>query len=386
MAVKDIVERCSELFHDLDFNAAKNWKAAEPGRKVMGYMPIYVPEEIIHAAGMMPLGIVGGGDQMEVIHGDAYYQSYICRIPRSTIELGVTGKLDFIDGMLFPSICDVIRNLSGMWKLIHPDKFVSYFDVPQNFVDGIGGEYYIKELEHLRDGIAALTGKPVSNDAINQSIAIYNERRRLVREIYKFRSETPWKAPASEVYLLMRAGLVIPVEEHIAMMKDYLVAANEEERSMRDSCRVVVNGSFCEQPPLNLIKTIEMSGCYIVDDDYLLGNRWLLQDLATDGNALEVLADAFLHHSADTAAKYCTRKEDVGQFLLQSVKQNKAEGVIFAAPSFCDPALLERPMLADRMTEHDIPHISFKYAENSGQMQPIREQAGTFADTLKLWS
>ncbi len=184
----------------------------------------------------------------------------------------------------------------------------------------------------------------------------------------------------------MRAGLVIPVEEHIAMMKDYLVAANQEERSLRDSCRVVISGSFCEQPPLNLIKTIEMSGCYIVDDDYLLGNRWLLEDLATDGNALEVLADAFLHHSADTAAKYCTRKEDVGQFLLQSVKRNKAEGVIFAAASFCDPALLERPMLIDRMTEHDVPHISFKYAENSGQMQPIREQAGTFADTLKLWS
>ncbi len=386
MAIKDIIERCTELFDDLEFSAAKNWKAAGPGRKVMAYMPVYVPEEIIHAAGMMPLGIVGGGDQMEVIHGDAYYQSYICRIPRSTIELGVTGKLDFIDGMLFPSICDVIRNLSGMWKMIHPEKFVAYFDVPQNFVDGIGGEYYVRELEHLRDGFATLTGKPISNEALNQSIAVYNERRRLVREIYDFRSETPWKAPASEVYLLMRAGLVIPVEDHIAMMQDYMTAANEEDRPLRDSCRVVINGSFCEQPPLNLIKTIEMSGCYIVDDDYMLGNRWLLEDLATDGNALEVLADAFLHHSADTAAKYCDKKEDVGQFLLQSVIRNKAEGVIFAAPSFCDPALLERPMLTDRMTEHDVPHISFKYAENSGQMQPIREQTGTFADTLKLWS
>ncbi len=386
MATKDIIERCTELFEDLEFSAAKDWKAEGPDRKVMGYMPVYVPEEIIHAAGMLPLGIVGGGDQMEVIHGDAYYQSYICRIPRSTIELGVTGKLDFLDGMLFPSICDVIRNLSGMWKMIYPDKFVQYFDVPQNFVDGVGGEYYVGELEHLRDSFATLTGKPVGDDDINRSIAIYNERRRLVREIYELRSETPWKAPATEVYLLMRAGMVIPVEQHIRMMEDYLSAASEQERPMRDSCRVVINGSFCEQPPLNLIKTIEMAGCYVVDDDYLLGNRWLLQDLATDGNPLEVLADGFLHHSADTAAKYCARKEDVGQFLLESVKANRAEGVIFAAPSFCDPALLERPMLADRMSEHNIPHISFKYAENSGQMQPIREQAGTFADTLKLWS
>ena len=132
------------------------WKAASPDRKVVGYMPIYVPREIIHAAGMLPLGIVGGGDQLEVIHGDAYYQSYICRIPRSTIELGVTGRLDFVDGMLFPSICDVIRNLSGMWKMMFPKVYVRYFDVPQNYKDEIGGNYYVNELAELRDALGGV--------------------------------------------------------------------------------------------------------------------------------------------------------------------------------------------------------------------------------------
>jgi benzoyl-CoA reductase subunit C len=109
------VKRCSKTSN---FGAVKAWKAAAPGRKAIGYMPIYVPREIIHAAGMLPVGIFGGGDQLEVIQGDAYYQSYICRIPRSTIELGLTGRLDCLDGMLFPSICDVIRNLSGMWQIL----------------------------------------------------------------------------------------------------------------------------------------------------------------------------------------------------------------------------------------------------------------------------
>ena len=81
-SIADIVERCQGLFEDLNFTAARRWKEAEPGRKVIGYMPVYVPREIIHAAGMLPLGVLGGGDQLEVIHGDAYYQSYICRIPR----------------------------------------------------------------------------------------------------------------------------------------------------------------------------------------------------------------------------------------------------------------------------------------------------------------
>ena len=102
-------------------------------------MPVYVPRELVHAAGMLPLGIMGAGENLEVIHGDAYYQSYICRIPRSTLELGVTGRIDFVDGFLFPSICDVIRNLSGIWKLQFPNVYVRYFDVPQNYQDGVGG-------------------------------------------------------------------------------------------------------------------------------------------------------------------------------------------------------------------------------------------------------
>jgi benzoyl-CoA reductase subunit C len=385
-ATAPIVERAQRLFEDLSFTAARQWKAAEPGRKVVGYMPIYVPREIIHAAGALPLGILGGGDQLEVIQGDAYYQSYICRIPRSTVELGVTGRLDFVDAMLFPSICDVIRNLSGMWKLMFPHVLSRYFDVPQNYVDAIGGNYYERELEELREELAHHLGLPITDAALRQSIAVYNENRRLVRELYALRAEAPWKVPASESYLVLRAGLVLPVEEHSALLRDYIAAARAEERPIRDNVRVVVTGLFCEQPPLSLIKSLELAGCYVVDDDLLLVTRWLLDDAAVDGNPLASLADAFLHHSQSTSAKYEPDQSLKGKYLVDAVKRTKAEGVIFASPSFCDPALLDRPMLQSVLKRAGIPFIAFKYAENSGQMQPIREQAGTFSDSIKLWS
>ena len=194
--IADIIERCQGLYEDLDFTAVREWKAAEPGRKVIGYMPIYVPRELIHAGGMLPLGVLGGGDSLEVIHGDAYYQSYICRIPRSTVELAVTKRLAFVDGMLFPSICDVIRNLSGMWKLMFPDLYVRYFDVPQNFKDEIGGNYYVHELMELKQGLEGVCGRKITDEDIRRSIAVYNENRRLVNAVYDFRTKTPWKAPS----------------------------------------------------------------------------------------------------------------------------------------------------------------------------------------------
>ena len=381
-----VVAEAQALFDDLTFAAARRWKEDAPDRKVVGYMPIYVPREIIHAAGMLPLGILGGGDQLEVIHGDAYYQSYICRIPRSTIELGVSGRLDFVDGMLFPSICDVIRNLSGMWKTMFPNVYVRYFDVPQNYKDDIGGNYYVNELAELVRDLGDLRGKPISDDELRRSIALYNENRHLVRELYALRAECPWQTPAAEVYLVLRAGLVLPVEKHTQMLGRYLAAAKSSERPRRDNCRIVLTGVFCEQPPLNLIKSLELAGCYVVDDDLLLVTRWLTADVPTDGDPLQNLSRAFLHHSESTATKYEPDLKEKGQHLVRAVRRAKAEGVIFACPSFCDPALLERPMLQHVLKDADIPYIAFKYAENSGQMQPIREQAGTFADSIKLWS
>jgi benzoyl-CoA reductase subunit C len=382
---EQIIERCEELYEDLNFTAAREWKASDPDRKVIGFMPIYVPREIIHAAGMLPLGIFGGGDKLEVIQGDAYYQSYICRIPRSTIELILTDRLDFIDGIMFPSICDVIRNLSGMVKMIRPEIFSYYYDMPQNYSDSIGGEYYIKEMQELRRALEKISGKDITDDALMGSIKLYNENRRLIKEFYEMRVRMPWNIPAHEAYLLTRAGVMIPVEEHNQMMRDYMDSVEELNRAKRDNCKIVVTGMFCEQPPLNLIKSLEMAGCYVVDDDFMLVNRWLLVDVEEEGNPIENLVSCFLHHSTKTSATFEPNEDEKGLYVVDAVRRAGAEGVIFAAPSFCDPALLERPMLQDALNEANIPYIAFKYAENSGQMQPIREQAGTFADSIKLW-
>jgi len=273
-----------------------------------------------------------------------------------------------------------------MWKLMFPQVYARYFDVPQNYVDHIGGNYYVHELEELRDELAKHFGRPITDEALRTSIALYNENRRLIRELYALRAEAPWKAPAAESYLIVRAGLVLPVEEHTQMLKDYLAAARVEDRPIRDNCRVVVTGLFCEQPPLNLIKSLELAGCYVVDDDVMLVTRWLTDDVKVDGKPLEALSDAFLHHSESTSAKYEPDQTKKGKYLVDAVKNTRAEGVIFSSPSFCDPALLERPMLQKTLKDAGIPFIAFKYAENSGQMQPIREQAGTFSDSIKLWS
>jgi benzoyl-CoA reductase subunit C len=152
-----------------------------------------------------------------------------------------------------------------------------------------------------------------------------------------------------------------------------------------DQARVVFTGAFCEQPPLGLIKSLERAGCYIVEDDFLQIHRFLRHDVPLEGDPMENLVVAFLEDAIASPTRYIDR--DVkGRDLLERVEASRAEGVLFGAPSFCDPALLDQPMVVKALERARVPWTAFKYSENGGQFQVIREQAGTFADSIKLWS
>ncbi len=385
MKIEQIINRCKDLAFDLDFTYAKEWKLKESNRILVGFMPVYFPRELVHAAGGLAIGILGTGDRKQIIKGDAFYQSYICHIPRGIIELVLDGNLDGIDGFVFPSICDVIRNLSGMFKVLSKGKFVKYLDYPQNFSDDIGGTFYINELKLILSEIKKLNGVEVTDENLWKSIELYNKNRKLIEDIYELKQQYPWRISTENLYYILRAGMVIPVEEHNDMLINVLDSISSECGEPMDNIRVIITGSFCEQPPIGLIKTIEMAGCYIVDDDLLSGMRWIQGNIENDNNnPIEALSNAYLNKSRYSASVYSLGSSK-GKNLVELAKKRNADGIIFAAPSFCDPALFDVPVLHKECDASGLRHISFQYSENTGQYKVIKEQVGAFSDSIKLW-
>lgn len=381
----EAIELSRSLYEDLSFGYASEWKKKDGTHKVIGFLPIYVPREIIHAAGMLPVGIFGGGDRVSVVKGDAFFQSYICHLPRTAIEMALDGKLKDFDGFLFPSICDVIRNLSGVFRLHFPRSFIFYLDFPQNLHSSTGGEFYRRQLGRLAEHLERLNGRQVTVDSLNRSIRLYNVNRSLVNRVSDFRAQNPHRLSAVDHYLLLRAGYIMSVEDHNDYLARVLSLLEEVDREPEDKIRVVISGSFCEQPPLGLIKTIENAGCYIVDDDFQLGLKSITITLADDtDDPIGVLVEAYLKAGTISSAIYDGDRPKEDAF-IQQVEKRDADGVIFCAPSFCDPALLDRPRLEEATDRQQIRHFSFQYHENLGQFHVIKEQAGTFADMIKLW-
>jgi benzoyl-CoA reductase subunit C len=382
---KQIIDWATGVYEDLDHGAARSYLADRPGLKACGYLPVYAPREIIRAAGLLPLGIHGGGERLEIIRGDAFYQSYICHLPRSVIELAQSGRLDFLSAALFPSTCDVIRNLSGMWQLLYPGVYVRYLDLPQVCQSATGGLFWEEELRLLLRELGGISERPGGNAAVREAVIIYNNARALVRELYRVRRDRPWSVPTEELYILLRAGESVAVEVFLEQAHAYLAAVEAEPGQRKDKSRVLIVGSFCEQPPLGLIKTIERSGCYIVDDDLLLGNRFFEREVPVEGDPVANLATAMIHDSVKSSVLFEADPAGKRHLMEARVRAARADGIIFAAPSFCDPALLDRPMLRAGAEAAGIPSIAFQYSENTGQFQQYREQAGTFSDSIKLW-
>ncbi|MCW8897945.1 MAG: 2-hydroxyacyl-CoA dehydratase [Flavobacteriales bacterium] len=383
--LKQIINDCKELAFDLNFTRAKKWKAEKDGRVIVGYTPIYFPREVIHAAGGLPVGVFGGGDRKQIIKGDAYYQSYICHIPRSIMELALDKHLDDFDGFIFPSICDVLRNLSGIFKQHKFGKFVKYMDFPQNFLPQIGGVFYQQEMEHVMKYIKEINGKTPTVEELNHSIGLYNKNRQMIEFIYDIRQEFPWRLSIEDVYHIVRAGTVIPVEEHNEILEQVCIHIKESIGEPQDKIKVVISGAFCEQPAVGLIRAIEEAGCYVVDDDYMLGSRMILGDIdATTNKPLEAISNAYIKQSQYSSSIYDVDNPKEYR-LAKIVEKRGANGVIFASASFCDPSLLDAPIFQNAFNKMGIRYIAFQFSENINQFKVIKEQVGAFSDSIKLW-
>jgi benzoyl-CoA reductase subunit C len=381
MPIEDMISRYREELENSPLNRVTEWKARNPGSKVIGCYPVYTPVEIIHAAGMLPVGIIGGGNRLEIAHADSRFQSFVCSIVKSTLELGLTGRLHFLDGIVFHSICDPARNLASVFKRNFPNLMVEYIHFPQNMTSRFTEDYLVAEYKRINGAYEALAGKTVTNEDLRRSIRLYNEQRRLLRELYRVRSEQPQNLSTTESYVLTRVGTLIPVEEHIAVLKEAVGALRQRDEKPKDRIKVILEGSFCEQPPLELIEGLEAAGCYILDDDFLIGWRWFLEDIAVEGDPIRNLARAYINQSVYSGVKHDSRQPK-SKHLIDRFRETGASAVVILAPKFCEPALFDYALYRRALEQEGIPHLSLEFEEKMWIFDKARSEVETFVESM----
>ena len=277
-----------DIVEDRAFPTVREWRA-RTGRKVTGCFPVYAPVELAYAAGMLPVGLFGGGNQIEMAHADSRFQSFICSIVKSTLELAFVDRLAPFDALMFESICDPARNLASVTARNFPDRPVTYVHLPQNMTSPATVDYLAREYRRVADELGTVSGNAVSVEDLRSAIRVYNGLRARLRELYLLRALSPEKISTAELYTLARLATLTDPADGEPLIALSIATARARESRPKDRVRVVLVGSFCEQPPLELIAAIEESGCYILDDDFLLGWRLFKRDIALDGDPFRAL-------------------------------------------------------------------------------------------------
>jgi benzoyl-CoA reductase subunit C len=372
--LEEILAEAQTVVEDTDFPTVRRWR--EAGGKVVGHFQVYFPEEIAHAAGLLPVKIRGA--RVEARRAEARFGSYLCSILKTSLELALSGRLE-LDLFVSHPICDAARNLAAVWGRNRPyPSHILY--LPQNASSPHAAGYLRGEYDRLRRVVEAIAGRPVTDDDLRRSIAVFNENRRLLRRLYAIRRETPWKLAVHESYALTALAGLVPREEHNARLAEALPLIEARAGKVQDRIRVVFEGGFCEQPPLDLLRTVGDS-CYVVDDDLLIGLRWILEDVNVDGDPLAALAEAYLERSTYSPVQHDPRKPKQ-RMLLDRVRTAGASAVIVTAAKMCEPGLEEQVAYSRALDEAGIPYFVSEFEERMTTFEHLQVQLETFVENV----
>ncbi|MBT3250220.1 MAG: hypothetical protein HN729_07545 [Candidatus Marinimicrobia bacterium] len=372
--IEEILWLCQEIAEDSNLPTVNAWR--QNGGKVLGHFQVYFPEEIAHAAGMLPYKMCGA--TLDSKHADSRFGSYLCSIIKTSLELVLSDRIK-LDMFVTHPICDAARNLGTIWgrNYEYPCQILY---LPQNPNSSYSIQYLTDEYNRLKGVIEEVAEHKITEKELINSVMIFNRNRQLIRNLYEIKKNKPWLITVSEAYSLVKLAGMIPREEHNNLLETVLPMIESRNIRKQDKMRVVFEGGFCEQPPLDMLRSIGRS-CYVVDDDLLIGLRWILNDINPGNDSLKALATAYIDQSSYSPVQHDLRKPKEKMF-VDRIKSSNAEAAIITAAKMCEPGLEEQVTYTQTLDEMNFPYFISEFEENMTSFDHLEIQLETFVENL----
>ncbi len=320
------------------------------GENVIGYYCCFPSAEMIAAAGLIPYRITG--DLHEPVTDGAYYlETSMCPFLRSSFDIAVKGRYSFLKGIVVPNACRNMRRFHIFWKDHIKPAFVYYLNVPHTALP-VSIDFYKAELAGFKKALEEFTGAEISDERLNEVIALYNENRALLREISALRKEDPPLLSGTEMLETIMAGMVIPAEEATALYKSVLKEIKERQEKPEKKLRLLLYGSVIDDT--DFYRLVEDCGASIVTDDLCFGSRAYLNDVEVSQNPLESISQYYLGKTMCPRTYRGTLEERFGH-IKRLAQEYKVDGVLLYTIRFCDSVKLEIPAVTDYLQQAGLP-------------------------------
>lgn len=352
-----------------------DWK--QKSGKVFGWLCTYMPEEIIHAAGALPVRITGYSREVELDDGNAYMYINNCSFSRSCLQRGLRGEYDLLDGIVAGSTCDGARRLFDLWAHYIERPFHYILTVPRKYTESAHILYY-EQVKAFKEAFEKYIGKNITDDALLESIKIYNESRELLKRLYELRKLDNPPISGAQTLEVCNASTRMPKE----LFNRYLSSLLDELSTSATACsgraRVMVIGSVMDNP--EFIRSVEDVGVLVVTDELCTSTRYWSDPVVLNWSPLESIARRYLNNFP------CARMvPSDGRFdrILRLAADYKVDGVISETIRYCVPYAHDVPLITDRLKQVGIPVLALDVEYGTSGSGQIRTRVQAFLEMLE---
>lgn len=376
-----MVAGIEEILAELQEAARDPHKAVEQakaqGKKVVGCAPYFAPVELVHAAGMHPVELWGGGKITGT--GSSYYPAFYCSLLFTLIERALDGSYDDIDAVIVPTTCDGLRNLEENWKFARPEANV--IDFVQPIVrDTFEAKRYLRgQLKHVAARLEEVSGSPITERAIRASIEAYNRQRRAMRAFSQIAAQhvdviTPQVRQA--VYAAARS---MTVERHAELVEQLNAALEALPAYDFKGVKVLLTGILVDSLPL--LGILAGNDIAVVGDLTITESARYAADIPGKVDPYDSLVAIWQDVKGVSVA--LDPKKERGDMLVELARERGADGVVACIVKFCETEEFDVPVLQQQMQRAGVPLlvIDLESQETASEQAATRIQA--FAEMIE---
>lgn len=374
MSIKQICEQLSYATSHIDETVKA--KKAE-GKKVIGVAPVFVPVELIHAAGMFPVGCWGGQAPLE--NAPQYLPSFACSVMQEITELACTGTYDNLDGMIISCACDTLKCTGQNLAKILKNTRMIYCRYPQHNTKAYAKEFFMQELKNTKQALEEISGTAITNEALYKSIEIYNNDRKALKKFSELVAEKPGVITNAERHEVIKSRLYMDIEKHTALVNELNAELEALEFNGFSGKKVFLGGIMSE--PSAILDVMDELGMTVVGDE-----------LAQDTRQFDVLVPQGLDQLERLADQWAQTKNTVfildlykgrAKYICDRAKELGADGVIFLLMMFCDPDEYDVPFVKKACQEGGMPYLALDIQQNMQSVEQIRTRLQAFSEVIE---
>lgn len=351
------------------------------GKKVVGVLPYYAPEELVHAAGMVPMGI-WGSNKKTISMAKEYCATFYCTIAQLALEMLLDGTMDGLDALITPTICDTLRPMSQNYRVAMEGKLRCIFLAhPQNRRPAYGIQFTVDQYSNIKKELEEVCGHEITDEALRNTIKVYNRSRAARRKFAELANQHPEVVTPTRRSVVFRSSWFMLKEEHT----EKLEAINAQLEAMPvvpwTGKKIVTSGIICDNP--KLLQIFEDNKIAIAADDVAQESRPCIVDASEEGDPMMALAKQF----ADQDYDILLYDEDSagnrrGEFVAEMVKKSGAQGLVLFMQQFCDPEEMEYPSLKKALEKAGVPHIKLGVDQQMRDFGQASTALQAFADVF----